>query len=203
MRSKNQNLRRSARLFTEIVWPALGPMIGGGKYVSLESKGANGLRYILDTVAGVDGFQVQEEQKLVRGIASRVQRVYETPYNTFTIRYHRANGADTEWIKRLRALNGAFNEWLIPTLTVQAYIARDNNRLLSAAAVPTKDLYGYAVKWLEKGRIDRLYTWANWHDKNQFLVIPWKGLEAEGIPLKRWPDVGALSKATSGAQNAA
>ena len=183
------DLRKSARLFVDVVWPAISPLLGGGDFVSLESENAAGLKFSLDTLAGIDGFQVQRRDNFVRGIATRVQCVksHDEAYNTFTIRYSRANGAETEWVKRVRAITAEYTPLAYPELTVQAYVHRDTDELISAAIVPTRALYLYALRWQDQEARNRLFTWQNWHDKNQFLVIPWSGLVDDGVPIIRWP----------------
>ena len=180
-----KELLQSARTFSEIVWPEIGPLIGGGEFYSVEVRTVNGLRKILDEVAGIDGFQCCRDHKLVRSIASRIQYGPRS-HDSFTIRYHRANGADTEWIKRLRAIHDPFAKWCFPSLTVQAYVSHEGH-LLSACVVPTLALYRYAHRWLNENRPDRLFTVTNWRDGNSFIAVPWSGLEAENVPVRLWP----------------
>ncbi len=177
-----KDYKKSAQVFERIVWPQIASLIGGGKYLTAETGATKGLIRDLDVLAGVDGFQKLGRKGPMRSIACRVQHSKE-PYDTFTIRYHRANGATTEWEKRLLAINNPDQGWAYPQLTVQAYVHPDRKQLVSASIVRTKELYEYAMKWLEEGREDRLYIRQNWHDGNSFVVIPWQGLEEEGIQL--------------------
>ena len=136
-----QDLSRSAAAFNDTVWPMIRAWFGGGRIESVEDVTATGMAKDLDVLAGIDAWHVNGS---VRGIASRIQwgeqsRVF--PYNTFTVRMQRESGVETEYSKRLRAIDSS-GGWLYPHITVQAYI--DNHRnLLSVAACKTSDLICY------------------------------------------------------------
>lgn len=136
------DLSRSARVFSEVVWPQVAPACGGGELVPVEAVSGTGMAWMLDVMGGIDAWQAMDNG-VMRGIASRVQwiRPDREPFNTFTIRLDRASGTATEFAKRLHAIGHAEQGWLYPALTVQAYVEMDDDRLLSWAAVYTHDLY--------------------------------------------------------------
>lgn len=180
------DLTQSAEAFTRLVWPALQPLLGG-EFAAVESTTATGLCHSLDVLAGIDGWQLLPAKGVMRGVACRVQHG-PLCYSTFTIRYRRTSGARTEYDKRLEAIDRAAEGWLVPGLTIQAYVSDDGHTLWAACAVETVPLLRYAKRWLGQGRIDRLYEKPNGADGNRFLVIPWRGLEQEGVRLWRWPE---------------
>ncbi|MCP4677615.1 MAG: hypothetical protein GY854_19290 [Deltaproteobacteria bacterium] len=187
MRPNNtRKLMKTGRLFTNVVWPRISPLLGGGKYSSVEYEHQTRLERWIDRGAGIDGFFIEPFDYSKIGIASRVQRA-KKPHNSFTIRYRRISGGRTEWHKRTKALNGRFRKRLFPELTVEAYVTRDGKKLLTAGIVRTKALFEYAQRWLGKDRSDRLYIDAFHYDRNEFLVIPWLGLAEEGVVVSVWP----------------
>ena len=64
------------------------------------------------------------------------------PYNSFTVRARRFNGAKTEHAKRKAAIESTRGA-LYPYLTIQAYVTEDNNELMSAGVCKTADLFDY------------------------------------------------------------
>lgn len=96
----------------------------------MEEAADCGFAHDLDMKAGIDAWQLVDNVG-ARGIASRVQ--FDTKsWDTFTIRYIRASGAETEFAKRLRALDDAANGWASPHLTMPTLTAteRDSSRQL-------------------------------------------------------------------------
>src|SRR3989304_1287929 len=71
-------LKASSRAFVEVVWPVVGPGIGGGELVPVETVTASGFAKDLDTLAGVDMWQVVRPEGM-RPIASRMQLPRSTP----------------------------------------------------------------------------------------------------------------------------
>ena len=166
------DLTRSAEAFAFSVWPVIGPMLGGGQLVSVESVAAIDFAKQLDVLAGIDAWQIQSNARL-RGLASRVQWVTGNPYNTFTIRKSRTSGATTEYEKRLKAINNPRAGWLFPALTVQAYIATGTDRLLSAAGISTCDLFNFIANGTPQ---DHYTIRTNSQDGNEFIVVDWATL---------------------------
>ena len=68
-------LSNSASDFVNIVWPSISSAegIGGGQIIPVEAVSSNEFASELDVLAGVDAWQIVENNKGVRGIASRVQ----------------------------------------------------------------------------------------------------------------------------------
>jgi hypothetical protein len=88
-------------------------------------------------------------------------------YRTFTIRYKRKSGSETEFSKRIKAINGD-QGFLFPHLTVQAYLDKRGaaKKILGGCVVRTVDLYKYAennIKTLE----NRMCP-----EGNTFIVVP-------------------------------
>ena len=144
-----RDLSRSSKVFVEIVWPAIEPLIGpGSRYVPVEGVSTHGVAHELDTVAGVDGFQIIDKTSAMRGLATRVQwvRPGASPYNTFSIRLSRPSSAKTEKEKRLLQVTGKDFGLVYPNLTVQAYLRDGTDELLSVGIAMTDDLYDCVSK---------------------------------------------------------
>ena len=154
-----RDLSRSANDFVEVVWPRVGPLCGGGTIAMVESTVADGLASQMDVLAGIDAWQVIDRPGVIRGVASRVQwikamesisqdmfiEVIYRPFDTFTIRYRRTNGSSTEYEKRMLAITRQDEGFVMPHLTVQAFISDGERELLSAAVMPTKRLFETAA----------------------------------------------------------
>jgi len=169
----------------------------GGEMIPVESTTAASLQATFDTLAGIDAWHLCHEQRAMRGIASRVQTIAEgyEPYNTFTIRYRCASGADTEFSKRLAAIRDRDGGWLYPHLTCQAYIDQRKERLLSCAVVRTEDLYVYADDWLDHGG-EQASIKVNGADANEFIVVKWVSLKADGVRIRAYtsPDASTAPR---------
>jgi len=178
----------SAKDFLNIVWPRVSqlPIIGGGKLKPVESVTEKGFGIKLDTLAGIDAWQVTENPSGIRGIASRVQWVGgKKRYDSFTIRTELASGNETEMQKRLRAINNPEEGCLYPHLTVQAFLNEKGGKLLSVAAIKTKELVLQANVLLsckEKLRDNpSLYGFIKLEDGTEFLFMRWKYLKFHKI----------------------
>lgn len=139
-----RDLSDSAADFMATVWPAIRHLLGGGRLVSNESAAMSGLMRDFDVLAGIDAWHAIDEQGVMRGIASRIQ--WGENWRTFTIRRERPNGVNTELAKRLYAIDHPEHNWLVPAITVQAYLTKPKpgGRLLQAGIIRTRDLYQYA-----------------------------------------------------------
>jgi len=167
----------SAAAFRQIVWPAIRDWCGGGVIQQVEGKDAD----TLDIYAGIDAWQVFEDDKAMRGIASRIQ--YDTkksgyPYNTFSIRKSRPVSA-TEYEKRLASVLSD-RGLVYPHLTVQAYLDDKKCSVLSVAACRTKDLFLYVdmkgiQSFLEIMNADRSST---------FIAVKWSQMIGDGVKVK-------------------
>jgi hypothetical protein len=114
MRSFSRKIEESRACFLEKVWPLVSKRCGGGRIMQVE--GMPGAKE-LDCYAGIDLWQVQDNESHIRGIASRISNTRKL-FETFTIRYSTEWGvAHTEFAKRVKAIE---REWLYPALTIQA-----------------------------------------------------------------------------------
>ena len=165
---------------------------GGGDIRRVEGTTSTEMEQNLDMLAGVDAWQVCSARGVMRGIASRVQ---DLDYDTFTIRYKRDSGAETEYAKRQRAIHDIDGGWLLPHLTVQAYYHHGYEKFRCCAAVRTKELYGYIEKWLprfeefgESDALNTMHTKETGPDGALFIVVPFLWLMLAGVKVKVWPD---------------
>lgn len=153
-----QAIQRSATQFREAVWPTVGPLLGGGQLIPVESVTDSGMANTLDMLAGVDLWHVHQNQ--IFPIASRVQ-YGPRAWNTFTIRYSRPNGSPTEYHKRLESIKSGS---LYPQKTIQAYV--HNGQLLAAAAVDTRHLMEQAGRYIHQVRVNPV-------DGAKFIYVNW------------------------------
>jgi hypothetical protein len=169
-------LSQSAEAFESIVWPAvcLHPDIGGGELIPVESVTQKRFTQQLDIYGGIDAWQLIQPGG-IRGIASRVQ--WGADRQTFSIRYQTASGNETEYAKRLRALNDTDAGYLTPHFTVQAYIGKENNELQSVAVITTRHLIEQAERLFSWGKLnddsDRRYGMKTMNDGTQFIYLLW------------------------------
>ena len=138
------NLKDSNYEFIRLVWDQIKNTVGGGELLPIETIQDNRIAKMLDMNCGIDFWQILNPSG-IRGIASRVQWLdwYSSlnPYNTFTIRYKKANGWATEYEKLKRAFTtpGCF----YPQYFCQAYVKlpRREGDLISCAVADTKMYY--------------------------------------------------------------
>jgi len=145
----------------------------GGKIYSLEKDSSN--ITLLDIKYGYDLIQNINSKKY--GIASRIQPTQKS-WDTFTIRYKRANGSETEYIKRIHeiAVDGVYPKW-----TSQAYVDLGSNKLISIAAIETKALYEKVAAFKHNNSLstnykNSVYINKNTVDNNSFIVVKWSFL---------------------------
>lgn len=137
-----QDLEKSTHLWQRHVWPLVHRHLGGGDLLRLEGSGEK-VAYMLDVHAGIDGFQVHKQNGL-RGIAHRAQ-VADKPFNTFTVRIARESGAETEFYKRVQAIQSNAG-WLYPAITIQAYAKTWDGPVWSAGVAYTADVMQCVVQ---------------------------------------------------------
>lgn len=111
-----------------------------GDFLSIELLESS-IAKMFDQYSGIDAMHVYKKQ--MRGVAVRVQWSNKA-WNTFTIRYKRSSGKETEYEKRKKAIYGS-QGWFYPFITIQAYFDKRNGdkKMLSFGVVKTKDLYDY------------------------------------------------------------
>ena len=148
---------------------------GGGNLLPVETMLTPEARH-LDLLGGIDCWQVVPALGTMRGLAVRVQERSPTwsgpwPFATFTIREARVSGTETEYPKRLRAVQQTHGEgWLYPALTVQAYVPSFAAGGVDAVAVArTLDLF----KFIHYGTEGIHYTRRRTGDATM-IVVDWE-----------------------------
>jgi hypothetical protein len=168
-----ERLARSQRDFLALVWPQISHNCGGGDIIPVESVSDSGFASTLDLSAGIDAWQTLDDTTagtVLRGIASRVQWG-DRAWDTFTVRRSVASGRQTEYAKRLAALNED-RGYLYPHLTVQAYI--DGDVLLSVGVARTRQV-------IEAVRSDKWRP--NRADGSTFYYVAFRSV----ADIKCWP----------------
>ncbi len=142
-----RDLSASAQDFLDTVVPAIRHLIGPGRIEPVESTAPADLRRDLDVLAGIDAWQMVDNEGRMRGLASRIQWG-TTVWRSFTIRLERPNGAKTEKAKRVEAFLKPAGGWLLPALTIQAYLLppQPGGKLIEAGVVRTADLLDYMIR---------------------------------------------------------
>ncbi len=178
-------LSDSARDFAAIVWPHIAavPLVNGGEIRPVEAVAEKHFKDELDLLAGIDAWHIQYAPTAMRGIASRVQ--WGTCHHSFSIRTKVASGHETEFQKRLRAIQHQDEGHLYPHLTIQAFLDERGGKLLAAAAVRTQDLIANAAVLVEnrsklKPNQD-LYGFMSNKDGTEFLYMKWDYLLYKGV----------------------
>ncbi len=161
-----RDMTRSQSSFVDLVWPCIGPRIGGGRVISMENSQDNELRTLFDVGSGIDAWQVSTEGGMY-GIASRVQP-YGRDWSTFTVRRTRASGSKTEW-EKLKDACYSRDGRVFPQWFVQAYTSKDRTTLLSCAAVRTVELVSHIDFFCR----DEYDVKRNGSDGNEFWVAGW------------------------------
>jgi hypothetical protein len=176
------DLSDSAFDFERVVAPAILPLLGGGELVSTESVTAEGFQKDLDTLAGIDGWHLIKGKSLVRGLASRVQWC-DKAWKTFTVRLSRDSGAETEFSKRLRAIENPDTGYLYPHLTIQAYIEspRRGGQLLGAGIVKTKDLITLCDRLIREGDQNSPLWGIRRTSNAEFIWVSWRLFQRLGL----------------------
>jgi hypothetical protein len=138
----------------------------------------------LDILAGIDAWHIIDGYGM-RGIASRVQEC-DPSWDTFTIRWDRSNGIETERHKRLRAIHNKAEGLLLPHITVQAYVTPETVRI---GLVNTEALFLQAENHLKENPNPTssklpVYFRKNNFDGNRFLVVSWRWIRiAESVEV--------------------
>lgn len=169
MANWREDLSKSTADFLRVVAPIIEDWTGG-EIQPVEGKTDDDLAQQLDRVAGVDSWNVELGNNLIRGLASRVQWPGKS-YDSFTVRYYRRSGVETEYQKRLRAIR---DDGLYPHWTSQAYLDEKGGNLLAVGLVRTKDLYKH-IEGGEEGKDYYIQTVPRRSDNPQakFYVVKW------------------------------
>ena len=163
------DLSWSSKLFLSQVWPMCSAYCGGGEIMQMEGHTDSQLKLLLDQRAGIDGWHIHNNG--MRGIAARIQ--LRVNYKTFTIRMSRDSGAETEYAKRLFAIESN-DGWLYPVLTIHAYAETETGPILSVGVAKTSDIISY----IQAGRhYERRTTNAT------FAVCDWHKMKGEGLDV--------------------
>lgn len=181
-----RDLSDSAYDFKNTVWPVVGEWCGGGDLVPVESISNVGFVKDLDVLAGIDAWHIHPGRGGIRGIASRIQ--YGRPWASFTIRKKRTSGAATEYEKRLNAIHNSDDGWLLPGITIQAYLdSRRGGSLKYACIVNTKDLFIFIENGLSPDDFEIKH---NPQDGNEFIIVWAKTLKENGVRVREYTAQG-------------
>src|SRR5258707_12338511 len=87
-----------------------------------------------------------DEHGRMRGLASRIQ--WGDNWRSFTVRLERRTGLKTEKEKRISAFLQPQAGWLLPALTIQAYLTRPKpgGHLIEAGVIRTADLLDHMIR---------------------------------------------------------
>lgn len=193
----DDSMNQSTKDFQKHVLPILKKVFDDCDFISTENTD-NEIATLLDTHAGIDVLRVNRRNQSIKGIASRIQRAFDC-WGTFTVRCERDNGALTEFKKREKAMKEC---GLFPSLTLQAYIAPSNEKILGMAIIPTVELWQYIEK--EKPQIK--HTHSDQYGQASFLVADWRDIKekqynimiimpTDGGYLAQWRDDKKFIKA--------
>jgi len=167
---------KSALAFQQAVWPVIREECGGGSVQPVENR-RHGDR-LPDITGGIDYWQLTGAPEITRGLASRCQWITGKPYNSFTVRFGRHSGADTEYATRVAALrqDGAIYPWW----TVQAYFDQNTDRLLAVGIIQTKNLFEYIEK---RGGAKAFSLRFNRDGSSDFFAVFWRDLQLARVPM--------------------
>lgn len=157
----------SVRAFESIQHTVI-PKLISGDIIRIE-KQDNEILVTIDQKSGID--YLRSDHTGLQGIAWRAQWG-EKAWDTFTIRYQRHTGTETEYEKRIRQIRDGY---LYPAFTMQGYFDdRLTNNPLSVGIVKTIDLYHLIIGTPS-------VTHQN-HSDNQFLFVRWSDIPK----MKSW-----------------
>jgi hypothetical protein len=143
-------------------------------HISSIENTQDGILAMFDQFSGIDWIGKTPENNLY-GVAVRVQWVNDSKaWNSFTVRSKRHTGTKTEYEKRIQSIKEGF---FYPMFTIQAYIDRKSDKIVSVALVKTVDLYEYMDKYS--------YEVTSNKSDNEFKVVWWnKYKEHYNIKIK-------------------
>lgn len=148
------------------------PCLITGRIHTIESQ-QNDVLILMDRLSGID--YIRENKQGLQGIAARCQ--WGKAWNTFTIRFERHTGSDTEFTKRNNQIKEGY---FYPAFTLQAYFNnRADNVCISASIIRTTDLYLFIKENFNNKKLV--------HEKssdNRFLYVFWEDLKT--FPIKTY-----------------
>lgn len=161
-----ESITRSAETFRDRFWPLIGPDLGGGELVPVETVTHSHFAKLLDTLGMTDAWQVKNGHGM-RALATRVQWCNRS-WATWTIRFQLPSGNRTEYHKLMEP-----GDWQRPHYVIQSYVTADG---LECAAIRGSDL--------------RLMLENGWYEGprpapggNLFLYVPWALPTQHGIEI--------------------
>lgn len=137
-----------------------------GKMVQVEGIGET-IAALLDTRSGIDA--LIDNGNGLSGVAIRIQEHSKRNWGTYTIRYRRSSGAETEYAKRKREFSQSRRN-IYPNITIQLY--KDGKHILGGAVCWTADLIETAIEYEPFEKRGPVYIQTNHVDQNQFIVVP-------------------------------
>ncbi len=181
-----RDMAESADAFQQVIWPIVGGWLGGGDLVPVEGRDD---REMFDIYAGIDAWHLENNERRIRGIASRVQK-HPWLFTSFTVRKSRATGTETEFAKRLRAIRNPEEGWLFPAITVQGYV--HEGEMIGAGVVHSRDLYEFIATGRGPIHHDDPHNRrgpdydvrVNRKDGNEYFVVWWERLRRTNIRIR-------------------
>ena len=171
-----KKMSKSIYDFERIVKPKLAKSeLVEGNIISIEKATLEKYKNLIssfDILAGIDAWIINTS-KGIQGLASRIQWRTKN-WETFTIRFKLPTGNETEYHKRLRAIETG--EYLYPFYTVQAYIdiPRTGN-LLGMAVAKTAHIFDMikAGKCGERPNPEDgvRFKWVDWKEMQNYYPI--------------------------------
>lgn len=168
--------RKSAERFKRLIKDDL---LGHFKseYVAVEEYPDRELNRVIDMYGGID--LILKSKTGLRGVASRIQpsnpNYPNKNWRTFTVRYSRESGVDTEYQKRSDAIK---NGCLYPCYTLQAYLD-ENENLLGYALCKTRDL----LTLIDRGIFRLKRTGEDQIGQAWFFVVRWRDFKKYGLAI--------------------
>lgn len=148
----------------------------------IEGDKTDSFKLFTDIVCGVDYYIIRDDN-VSYTLATRTQVIKpgQSPYNTFTVRHSRNNGAKTEYAKYSKAIR---EDGVYPSRLLQIYYEERTDRILSFALARTRDV----VKYIDDGLSYVSKIPGHGMDgQNSFYVIDWKALQNRGCLVHIWP----------------
>ena len=169
-RTYENDLKLSTDIFERYIKEPLEKALGG-RIEGAETK-KDAISKLLDEQCGIDYAIKDNKTGQVRGIANRIN---VKPFPTFTIRYSKDSGVQTEYEKRRIAIYGCF---YFPHWTVQEFVT---DSVIKIAYIPTKVLY----KYIEEHINDEKCVGRGRTSNADFLWVFWDKVGAKVITIDR------------------